>query len=322
MRGIYNWIHGTGDAERAFAFYHDVFGIALARSPFAGGAPASTPPEAIRPAAQAGSDPLVWDLTNTHGSRFRTVFMRAANAPFGLEVSEFFDIPRGERAASPWDPGASRLIVTVRDLDAVVRALKARGAPVVTLGGVPVDTPRGRALLVRDPDGYLVEARQASRAAGVAVRSADEVIETSIGITVSRRALALAFYENLLGFNVKDTRTVGAAELRLNGLASGKLTETVMSVPGTSVAVVLSEFALPAGTTPPARRFDWRLQDVGSPQFQLEVRGLDALIDRTKNAGYRFLSVGATPIQRAFGRFVFAIDPDAVLVEFVEPAVQ
>jgi hypothetical protein len=69
-------------------------------------------------------------------------------------------------------------------------------------------------------------------------------------------------------------------------------------------------------TTP----FDWKLQDVGSPQFQLEVSGLDALIDRTKQAGYRFLSVGAKPIQRAFGRFVFAIDPDALLVEFVEPA--
>ena len=91
--------------------------------------------------------------------------MRAANTPFGLELSEFFDIPRSERAANPWDPGASKLIVTVRDLDAVARALKARGAPVVTLGGVPVDTPFGRALLVRDPDGYLVEVRQASPAA-------------------------------------------------------------------------------------------------------------------------------------------------------------
>jgi hypothetical protein len=58
----------------------------------------------------------------------------------------------------------------------------------------------------------------------------------------------------------------------------------------------------------------------GSPEFQLEVSGLDVLMDRTKNAGYRFLSVGAKPIQRAFGRFVFAIDPDGALVEFVEPA--
>jgi hypothetical protein len=50
VRGIFNWIHGTGNAERAFAFYHDVFGIELARSPFAGGAQAAAPPEPIRPA--------------------------------------------------------------------------------------------------------------------------------------------------------------------------------------------------------------------------------------------------------------------------------
>jgi hypothetical protein len=31
------------------------------------------------------------------------------------------------------------------------------------------------------------------------------------------------------------------------------------------------------------------------------------------------LTVGAKPIQRPFGRFVFAIGPDAELVEYVEP---
>ena len=277
-------------------------------------------PRPIRPAAQAGSDPLVWDLTNTHGSRFRTVFMRAPNTPFGLELSEFFDIARGDRAANPWDPGASALIFSVRDLDAVAGRLKARGAPVVTLGGAALTTPGGRAVLVRDPDGYLIEARQAPPAAVSQATAPGDVIETSIGITVASRERAREFYEKLLGFTIKGTRTASAAELRLHGLAGGTLTETAMSIPGTAVTVVLSEFAPPAGTTRPARRFDWRLQDVGSPQFQLEVSGLDALIDRTKNAGYRFLSVGAKPIQRAFGRFVFAIDPDAVLVEFVQPA--
>src|SRR6185503_20024117 len=146
VRGIFNWIHGTGNAARAFAFYHDAFGLLLARSPFAGSAPAA--PEPIRPAAQAGSDPLVWDLTNTHGSRFRTVFMRAPNTPFGLELSEFFDIARSDRPPNPWDPGASTLIFSVRDLDAVAARLKARGASVVTLGGAPVTTPSGRAILV------------------------------------------------------------------------------------------------------------------------------------------------------------------------------
>lgn len=319
VRGIYNWIHGTRDAERAFAFYRDVFGVVLARSPFAGAAPPNAPAETIRPASQAGSDPLVWDLTNTHGSRFRTVFMRAANTPFGLELSEFFDIPRADRAANPWDPGASTLVFAVRDLDAVAGRLKARGAPIVTLGAVPVDTPGGRALLVRDPDGCLIEVRQAPPSAVNAAAPGD-VIETSIGITVARRERAREFYEKLLGFPIKGTHTANAKELRLYGLTRGALTQTAMSIPGTAVTVVLMEFSLPTGAEQPGKRFDWRLQDVGSPQLQLEATGLDALIDRTKNAGYRFLSVGAKPIQRAFGRFVFAIDPDAVLVEFVEPA--
>jgi feruloyl esterase len=44
VRGLHNWIH-TGNAERSFAFDRDVFGIELARSPFAGSASASARPE-------------------------------------------------------------------------------------------------------------------------------------------------------------------------------------------------------------------------------------------------------------------------------------
>jgi predicted enzyme related to lactoylglutathione lyase len=319
VRGLYNWIHSTGDAERSFAFYHDVFGVELSRSPFAGPAPANAPPERIRPAAEAGSDPLVWDLTNTHGSRFRTVFMRAPNTPFGLELSEFFDVPRGERLPNPWDPGAATLVFTVRDLDALVSKLKARGAPVVTLGGGALDSPGGRAIVVRDPDGGLVEVRQGTPAA-VSAAKAGDVIETSIAISVARLPRAIEFYQGLLGLSVSKTRTAAASELRLHGLAAGRLTQAVVSIPGPAAAtVVLSEFSLPAGSTQVATPFAWRLQDVGSPQFQLQVAGLDALMARTTQAGYRFLSVGGKPIQRPFGRFVFAIDPDGVLVEFVEP---
>jgi catechol 2,3-dioxygenase-like lactoylglutathione lyase family enzyme len=248
--------------------------------------------------------------------------MRAANTAFGLELSEFFDVPRSERQANAWDPGASKLIFTVRDLDAVVARLTARRAPVVTIGGVPLDTPNGRAMLVRDPDGYLVEVRQASPTAVAAAKESGDVIETAIWISVARRERALAFYEGLLGFQTRATRTASDAELRVNGLIEGKLTQTVMAIPGIDAAVVLAEFARPATSSPAAMPFAWRVQDVGAPQFQLEVAGLDALLDRTARAGYRFLSVGATPIRRPFGRFVFAIDPDGILVEFVEPAVR
>ena len=320
VRGLYNWIHGTGDAERSFAFYHDLFGVELARSPFAGPAPANAPPERIRPAVEAGSDPLVWDLTNTHGSRFRTVFMRAPNTPFGLELSEFFDVPRGERAPNPWDPGAATLVFTVRDLDALVARLKARGAPVVTRGGSPIDAPGGRAIVVRDPDGGLVEVRQGTPATVAAARSPGDVIDTAIEISVARLPRALAFYHGLLGLSVGRTRTAAVSELRLHGLTTGRLTQTAVSIPGIARgSLVLSEFSLPSGSTPAAMPFAWRLQDVGSPQLQLQVADLDVLMARTAAAGHRFLSVGGRPIERPFGRFVFAIDPDGVLVEFVEP---
>jgi len=318
VRGLYNWIHSTGDAERNFSFYRDVFGIALARSPFAGNT-ANVNPDPIRPVSQAGSDALVWDLTNTHGSRFRTVFMRAANTPFGLELSEFFDVPRSERQANAWDPGASKLIFMVRDLDAIVARLKTRRAPVVTIGGIPLNTPSGRAMLVRDPDGYLVEVRQASSAAVTAAKASGDVIETAIWISVARRERALAFYETLLGFQVRAPRTANDAELRVNGLTEGKLTQTMMSIPGIDATVVLAEFARSTTAKPAAMPFEWRVQDVGAPQFQLQVAGLDALLARTKRAGYRFISTGARPIQRPFGRFVFVADSDGVLVEFVEP---
>jgi catechol 2,3-dioxygenase-like lactoylglutathione lyase family enzyme len=105
----------------------------------------------------------------------------------------------------------------------------------------------------------------------------------------------------------------------MNGLTGGRLTQTVLSTPGIGATVVLAEFARPTTSNPAPMPFEWRIQDVGAPQFQLEVAGLDALLERTARAGYRFLSVGARPIQRPFGRFVFAIDPDGILVEFVEP---
>jgi catechol 2,3-dioxygenase-like lactoylglutathione lyase family enzyme len=322
VRGLYHWIHTTGDAEAAFAFYANVFGIELARSPFAGPVPPDTPVPPIRPVAEARSDELVWDLTNTHGARFRTAFMHAPNTAFGLELSEFFDIERSERPANAWDPGASMLVFAVRDLAAVVDRVRESGAPIVTLGGEPLETGQGLELLVRDPDGYLVLTRQATADEIARAESDGEIVATSIGLTVADLDAALAFYRDLLGFEVLETRRASPATLRVLGLAGGALMQTVTHIPGTEISVSIAAFGnLPAQADPP-QPFRWRLQDVGAPQFQLEVTGLDALLRRTRDAGYEFLSVDGRPIERPFGRFVFAIDGDGILVEYVEPTQQ
>jgi catechol 2,3-dioxygenase-like lactoylglutathione lyase family enzyme len=315
VHGLYNWVHSTADAERAFAFYRDVLGLELAPSPFI---PNAAAPEGIRPWSAVTADALIWDLTGTHGSRARTVFMRAANTPFGLELAEFIDIPREERLANPWDPGASRLIFEVRDLHAITVKLAARGAPIVTLGAGPVSARAARSVLVRDPDGYLLELRQAS-AAAIARAAPGQIVDTSIGLTVEDTQRALRLYRDLLGFDVRETWQASSAELALNGLDGGSLEQTLAVIPGTRIAVIFADFALRDGSVS-AHPIRWRIQDVGSPQFQLEVRGLDALLERTRAAGFRFVSVDARPIQRPFGRFVFFADADEILVEYAEPA--
>jgi catechol 2,3-dioxygenase-like lactoylglutathione lyase family enzyme len=188
----------------------------------------------------------------------------------------------------------------------------------VTSGQTAVAVRGTRALLARDPDGYLVELRQASRAE-IAQGQPGDIVATAIGLTVESMPRALELYRGLLGFDVRESWRADAAELALNGLRSGILEQTATLIPGTAIEVVFSDFAL---TDPAvnARPFRWRIQDVGSPQFQLEVRGLDALIERTRAAGYRFVSAGAQPIERPFGRFVFLRDADDILVEYAEPS--
>jgi len=319
VRGIYNWIHSTGYGERAFPFYRDMLGLELARSPFGGPAPANAPPPQIRPASEARSDPLIWHLTDSEGARFRNIFMHTANTPYGLELSEFYDIPRRERVDSPYDPGSSRIIFYVRDLDTLYNSLRAANTPVVSLNGEIVNTSLGESVLIRDPDGYMIQLVQASEADIAAATYPEQIISTHIGLTVADTARSLRYYQDLLGFEVEGRRQGSVADLQVNGLAAGSLNQTTMIIPGTDTMVILDEYQLPAGTMPAPRALSWTIQDVGSPQFQLQVSDIDAFIELTQDAGYEFLSWDAEPIQRAFGRFVFAIDPDGILVEYVEP---
>src|SRR5204862_734807 len=206
-------VDSTPAADRAFAFYRDVPGLTLAASPFV---PHAQAPEGIRAWSAVTADELIWNLTDTRGSRARTVFMRAPNTPFGLELSEFIEIPREQRAASPWDPGASRLIFRVRDLDQVLA--RAGRAPIVTTGAKPLLVRGRRAVLVRDPDGYLVALQQASEAETRAAQPG-QIVSTAIGLTVEDARRALELYRGLLGFPVRETWAADAAELALNGLA-------------------------------------------------------------------------------------------------------
>lgn len=320
VTGIFNWIHSTADLDRGYAFYHEVFGLEMTNPQF-GAIPGAPPPNTIRKRSEAIADPIIGQLTNTGSARFRNLFLRLPNAPFGLELSEFNDIESRAQQPNFWDPGATTLILEVRDIDAVLSAFSKTGAAIVTLSARPVEigtkSERTRSILVRDPDGYLIQVVQATPAALSRVGGADLVVGAAIGVSVSDLDKERAFYSNILGFDIQ-----GAANFRsdktvldLIGLRKGRLRLSAASIPGTQARVEFYQFKDVSGS--PVRL---RIQDPGAPQLQLRVRELDSLIQRVKDAGYTFVSVGAKPIQRAFGRFVFALDPNGVLVEFVEPS--
>ena len=76
-----------------------------------------------------------------------------------IEITEFTNVERKGAQAQPTDPGAITLIIPVRDMDAVLAAVKKCGAPILSKSGGPekIMTAKGmeRSLVVRDPDGYL-----------------------------------------------------------------------------------------------------------------------------------------------------------------------
>jgi lactoylglutathione lyase len=64
------------------------------------------------------------------------------------------------------DPGSGVLRLRVGDFDAVLKTLKAEGAPVVSAGGEPVNLGRNRAVILRDRNNLFVQLLESAPAAG------------------------------------------------------------------------------------------------------------------------------------------------------------
>src|SRR5204863_6158824 len=88
---------------------------------------------------------------------------------FNFELTQFGDLDRQtNKQPDIQDPGAPMMKILVRDLDGVVANAKKANAPILTKGGAAImaPTPSGNAKadIMRDPDGYFVEAIQATQA--------------------------------------------------------------------------------------------------------------------------------------------------------------
>jgi catechol 2,3-dioxygenase-like lactoylglutathione lyase family enzyme len=137
--GFMHAIHATNNVDTTLAFYTEVFGLGGKVTPF--------------------TNPGVPLLTNSPGVNLRISMLRIPGRGFGFELTEFTNTERTPRQFELTDPGAPHMKFMVKDIDAVVAAAKQRGATIITTGGAPVTLGTGmKAIFLRDPDGYIVEA--------------------------------------------------------------------------------------------------------------------------------------------------------------------
>jgi len=92
------------------------------------------------------------------GASFRQSRTRIPGTAVPFTLIEFKNIDRKELSGRTQDPGTTVLQLTVRDVAALAKKLKAAGVPIVTTGGEPVQFAPGlKILIVKDPNNMLLE---------------------------------------------------------------------------------------------------------------------------------------------------------------------
>ena len=111
------------------------------------------------------ADPARLKLMGTPGAKYRQTTSRVPGTSLHANFYEFKGIDRRPvQHSTPRDPGTPMLRLMVRDMDSVVKALGAAGAPVISHEGKPVNFANAggglRIAIASAPDNLLVQVMQ------------------------------------------------------------------------------------------------------------------------------------------------------------------
>ena len=298
--GLMHAIHSTNDVDKTLAFYQAVFGVGGQVRPFQ-----STGPQI---------------LTNSPVATLR-VAMTQLKGGFNFELTEFGNVERRlNKQPEIADPGAPMMKILVRDIYAIVAAAKKVNAPIVTKSGAPVIVPTSvgttKAIVMRDPDGYFVEAIQGTPAAD----SPDgPVIGAIMGLTVGDMDESLKYWNGLLGLELEADKRFSsdAPMLDLMGLPKGASYRTAGGLISGSKARL--EFIEIKGM--PRKPFDLRVTDANACGMAIRVGHIRELLAKIKAQGGRVLSRDGELVEWSDTiRNVFVKDPNGLNLELVGSA--
>ena len=137
------------------------------------------------------------------------------------------------------------------------------------------------------------------------------------GITVSNLERSLAFWRDVLGFELSHTaHQKGELAREITGVEGAEIKLAVLKTPG-GHKIELLEYLAPAGR----KHADIRPCDVGFVHVALLVKDLNAVLDRIAHSGWK--TAGQPQIltkgPNAGKRVVYVRDPDGTTIEFMQP---
>jgi glyoxylase I family protein len=137
------------------------------------------------------------------------------------------------------------------------------------------------------------------------------------GITVSNLERSLAFWRDVLGFELSHTaHQTGEMASEITGVAGAEITLAVVKTPG-GHKIELLEYIAPADRK---RHVAFRPCDVGFVHVALIVDDLDAVLRAINASGWK--AVGKPQTLRsgpnAGKRVIYVHDPDGTTIEFMQ----
>jgi catechol 2,3-dioxygenase-like lactoylglutathione lyase family enzyme len=295
--GVGNFSHIVESLDRSVQFYRDVIGLEVPASPrlFAGDLP-----------MRAG---------NTPGAESLFSALPVPGSPLGVEIIEYRKIDRQPARPRFQDPGAANLILTVRDIDAIVARVKESGARINSAGGVPATIQGGsRVMFVQDPDGFFVELVQPRTVPDSRASVSGNVINSAFEIMVADTDRALRLYRDALGFDVQVGTTFDGSKLLMDtaGTPGAEFKRSAARIPGSPVTMAFLEFR-----NIERRPLRTRFQDPGTPVLQLRVRDIQAVTRAWKDAGGEVVTTGGEPVNLGNLTLVVLRDPNNVMLELI-----
>src|SRR6266705_2590453 len=136
------------------------------------------------------------------------------------------------------------------------------------------------------------------------------------GITVSNLERSLAFWRDVLGFELSHTaHQTGEMAREITGVAGAEIKLAVVKAPG-GHKIELLEYLAP----PDRKHVNFRPCDVGSVHVAFTVDKLDAILEKIAASGWKAAGKPQTlkTGPNAGKRVVYVRDPDGTTIEFME----